>query len=210
MGWIITSTIAVIVAVLLFVPISFSLHYDGAITRMSLRVLVFKFNILDSSKPQKEKKEKSDAPKKTKTKKDFFEIVRLVCDLAKSGLKAGKIIKKHLRIYGVRVFWKIARDDPSETGVAFGKANAIAYPVFGALANVFNVKFERLEIVPDFTSQTDACDITLKARISPFNVLRAALVFLFDFMKRTDTSLADKDKTKTNTKNIKEGALNNG
>ena len=207
MGWIITAAIAVLVAVLLFAPISIRAHYDGETTRMWLRVLVFPFRIFDSSKPKKEKKtKKKNATKKKQPKKNFFEILRLVCDLAGSGLKAGKVVKKHLRFYGVRVFWKIARDDPYETGLAFGTTNAVVYPVFGALANLYNVKFERLEIVPDFTAQRDVCDITVKAKMSPFNIIKAGIVFLFDFVKRT----ADKNTTQINTKNIKEGALNNG
>ena len=211
MGWIITAAIAVLVAVLLFTPISIRAHYDGETTRMWLRVLILRFKIFDSSKPKKEKKQKNKTTtKKKQPKKSFFEMLHLVCDLARSGLKAGKIVKKHLRFYGVRVFWKIAREDPYETGLAFGRTNAVAYPVFGALANLFNVKFERLEIVPDFTSQNDVCDITLKAKMSPFNIIRAGIVFLFDFAKRTALASADNNKTLTNTKNIKEGALNNG
>ena len=209
MGWIIAAAIAVLVTVLLFAPISLRAHYDGEKTRMWIRVLIFRFKIYDSSKPKKEKKQKKKTAAKNKQpKKNFFEILRLVCDLAQSGLKTGKILKKHLHFYGVRVFWKIARDDPYETGLAFGTTNAVAYPVFGALANIFNVKFETLEIVPDFTSQKDVCDITLKAKMSPFNIIRAGIVFLFDFAKRTAS--ADKNTTQTNTKNIKEGALNNG
>lgn len=215
MGWIITTAIAVLVAVLLFTPISICAHYDGEATRMWLRVLIFRFKIFDSTKkpkketkPKKEKKtKKKTATKNKQSKKNFLEILRLVCDLAQSGLKAGKILKKHLHFYGVRVFWKIARDDPYETGLAFGKTNAVVYPVLGALANIFNVKFETLEIVPDFTSQKDVCDITLKAKMSLFNIIRAGIVFLFDFVKRTT---ADNNKTQTNTKNIKEGAFNNG
>ena len=207
MGWIITATIAVLVAVLLFVPISLCIRYDGTITRAWLRVLLFRFRVLDSSKPKKTKKaKKKTEPKKKEPKKNFFEILNLICDIGRSGLKAGKIIKKHLRFYGVRVFWKIAREDPYETGLAYGRTNAVVYPVLGALANLFKVKFERLEIVPDFTSQKDACDITLKAKISLFNVIRAGIAFLFDFVKR----MADKNKTQLNNKNIKEGALNNG
>ena len=211
MGWIITAAIAVLVAVLLFTPISIRAHFDGEVTRLWLRVLILRFKIFDSSKPKKEKKQKNKTATKTKKpKKNFFELLRLVCDLARSGLKAGKIIKKHLHFYGVRVFWRIARDDPYETGVAFGKTNAVVYPVFGTLANIFNVKFERLEVIPDFTSQKDTCDITLKAKISPFNLIRAAVVFALDFVKRTAKAEMDKNKTQTNTKNIKEGALNNG
>ena len=213
MGWIITAAIAALIAVLLFVPIVFHIRYDGDTTRLWLRVLFVRFPVYDSSKPKKEKKKKKEnkqTPSTKKEKKGFFEIIKLVCDVGSSGLKAGKIISKHLRFYGVRVFWKIARDDPYETGVAFGTANAVAYPVLGTLANLFSVKFEAINIVPDFTAQKDAYDITLKAKISLFNILRAGIVFLLEMAKRAEQGSADKNKTQTNNKNVKEGALNNG
>ena len=213
MGWIITAAIAALVAVLLFVPIALHIRYDGASTRLWLRILFVRFLVYDSSKPQKEKKKKKENNQTTSTKKekkDFFEIIKLVCDVGSSGLKAGKIISKHLSFYGVRVFWKIAREDPYETGVAFGTANAVAYPVLGTLANLYRVKFETIEIVPDFTAQKDAYDITLKAKMSLFNLLRAGIVFLLEMAKRAGQGSADKNRTQTNNKNTKEGALNNG
>lgn len=213
MGWIITAAIAALVAVLLFVPIVFHIRYDGDTTRLWLRVLFVRFPVYDSSKPKKEKKKKKEnkqTPSTKKEKKGFFEIIKLVCDVGSSGLKAGKIISKYLRFYGVRVFWKIAREDPYETGVAFGTANAVAYPVLGTLANLFSVKFEAINIVPDFTAQKDAYDITLKAKISLFNILRAGIAFLIEMAKRAEQGSADKNKTQTNNKNVKEGALNNG
>ena len=184
MGWIITAAIAALVAVLLFVPIVFHIRYDGDTTRLWLRILFVRFLAFDSSKPQKEKKKKKEnTTSSKKEKKNFFEIIKLVCDVGSSGLKAGRIISKHLSFYGVRLFWKIAREDPYETGVAFGTANAVAYPVLGTLANLYSVKFETINIVPDFTAQKDAYDITLKARISLFNILRAGIVFLLEMAK---------------------------
>lgn len=210
MGWIIFAAIAALVAVLLFAPIALHVHYDGEKTRSWIRVLAFRIPVFDSSKPKKEKKQKKKTQKKKKSKNDkgFFGTITSLCDFARSGLKAGKIVSKHLHFYGVRVFWKIARGDPYETGIAFGNANAVLYPTFGVLANYFKVKFERIDIVPDFTAEKDSYDITLKAKISPFNLLRAGIAFLFDMIKRGYQNSADKDTTQIN--NDKEGALKNG
>lgn len=210
MGWIILAAIAVLVAVLLLVPIALHVRYDGEKTRTWIRVLFFKIPVSDSSKPKKKKKQKAKAKKKKKDSKDVFETITSLCDFACSGLKAGKMLTKHLSFYGVSVFWKIARGDPYETGIAFGSANAVLYPVFGVLANLFRVKFERIEVVPDFTAEKDVYDIMLKAKISPFNLLMAGVAFLFDMMKRGYQRSADKDKPENTNNNTKEGALKNG
>lgn len=212
MGWIITAVIAVLVAVLLVIPIALHIRYDGTTTRVWLRILFFKFLISDSSKPKKEnkKKEKNGKKEKPKPKKSFFEIVNLITDIARSGIKAGRIAIKHLRFYGVRVYWRIARNDPYETGLAYGQTNAILYPVLGALANFFKVEFEKVDIIPDFTAEKDSCDITLKAKIPPIHLIRSGISFLIDMAKGTYSKSADKNDKQNNNKTNKEGALNNG
>lgn len=211
MGWIIFAVIAVIVAILLVIPIALHIRYDGETTRIYLRILCFKFLVSDTSKLEKNKKSKRKTKVKTKAKKekakdrkDLFEILKLVCDVAHSGLKAGKVIAKSLHFYGVRIHWKIARDDPYETGLAFGNANAALYPVLGTLANLFKVKFERIDVYPDFTATKDSCDITLKAKITPFNLIKAAMAFALDMIRRILRRSADNNRTN------KEGALING
>lgn len=210
MGWIIAAVIAVLVTVLLVVPMALHIRYDGATTRVWLRILFFKFLISDSSKSKKEKEEKTEKNKKSKPKKDFFGILHLITDVARSGIKAGKIAIKHLRFYGVRVYWKIARNDPYETGLAYGQTTAVIYPVLGALANFFKVKFEKVEVIPDFTAEKDSCDITLKAKIPPIHLIRAGISFLIDMSKGEYRRSADKNDKQNNNKTNKEGALNNG
>ncbi len=212
MGWIIVAAIAVLVTVLLVVPIALHIRYDGTTTRVWVRILFFKFLISDSSKPKKEngKKEKPEKKQKAKPKKDFFEIIHLITDVARSGIKAGRIAIKHLRFYGVRVYWKIARNDPYETGLAYGQTNAVLYPVLGALANFFKVKFEKVDVIPDFTAEKDSCDITLKAKIPPIHLIRAGISFLIDMSKGAYRKSVDKNEKRNNNKTNKEGALNNG
>ena len=212
MGWIIVAAIAVIFTVLLVVPIALHIRYDGTTTWVWLRILFFKFLIYDSSKPEKEscKKKKTEKTQEPKQKKGFFEIIHLITDIARSGIKAGKIAIKHLKFYGVRVCWKIARNDPYETGLAYGQTNAVLYPILGALANFFKVKFEKVEVIPDFTAEKDSCDITLKAKIPPIHLIRAGISFLIDISKGTYSKSADKNDKRNNNKTNKEGALNNG
>lgn len=212
MGWIIAAAIAVLVIVLLVVPIALHIRYDGTTTRVWLRILLFKFLISDSSKPKKEnkKKEKNGKKEKPKQKKSFFEIVNLITDIARSGIKAGRIAIKHLRFYGVRVYWRIARNDPYETGLAYGQTNAILYPVLGALANFFKVEFEKVDIIPDFTAEKDSCDITLKAKIPPIHLIRAGISFLIDMAKGAYSKSTDKNDKQNNNKTNKEGVFNNG
>lgn len=211
MGFAIFAAIACLLAAVLFIPVSLHILYNGN-TRVFLRVLGIKLLVSDSSKPAEKsaKKPKQNTEKKQKKKKDLFEMLALFSDLAKSGIKAVKTVVKKTRVYDVSICWTIARGDPYETGLAYGRSSAALYPVLGFLSSVCKVKLKNIDVIPDFNAVGDSYDISLKARIAPFYILKAGLILLANAVLGMWRRSADKNSMSTNNIISKDGALNNG
>lgn len=199
MGWIIA---AAILLFLLLMPPVLHVRADGR-TRVTLRYLFLKLQLFDSQAKPKAKKPKkgkkpSDKPEEKKNekkekKRSLSETLGLLSDVAGSGKAGMKILLRHLHFYGIRVRYTVAREDPCETGTAYGKISAAVYPLCGFLSSFLHMKFKRIEVYPDFTTDHDSYDLSLKVRISPLFVLQAGIVFLFTLLVRMmRRSTADK------------------
>ena len=140
-------------------PATLSFSWDGALT-LRLRVLGIPFRLWPRPAKQEGKGKKKappssrepsppgeEKPSPVKLVLDHLETVRL---LVEQGERFWGRAVRAVTLHHLRLWMTVAGEDPAQTGIRFGRANALAYGLLALLQRNFRVRDARLDIRPNF------------------------------------------------------------
>ena len=156
--WILLGLAAVLL-LLLFCPVTLHLAYHEKL-EIRLRVLGIPVVLYPrpAKKPRAPKAQKA-APAKAKPpeeKKPSFGAGDLLDHLDTVKLLLEQLerfcgrVTRAVTLHHLRLWMLVAGEDPAQTGIRFGRANAAAYGVLAILQQNFRVRDARLDIRPNF------------------------------------------------------------
>ncbi|MGD9559086.1 MAG: DUF2953 domain-containing protein [Oscillospiraceae bacterium] len=182
--------------VLLFVlPVTVSVRFGGGDFVVKLRVFFVWITVFPmrprkpkkaAKKPKKQKAEDDEDEENTgkeKKKRTLSQTVALVKRLVNAGLAALKAFFRHLRIRQVQIVLPVHAEDAGDTAIRCGQMQMAIGAARGVLNNWLNLRFKRIEIIPDFAGQRkDELFLAGKLVFSPGIIFVMGFVFLKSFL----------------------------
>ncbi len=147
-----------------------------------------------SKKQRKPKKQKGKKPKAPMSKKELISLIKL-------GLKALKRFGKRLSVDYLRIHVEYATDDPFDTAIGFGAANAALGTLFPLIDSVMDIKEPDFYLGCSFTRDKTAVDVWITVTIRVGQLLFVAMAFGTDFIMQ-------KIKNKIKIRNIERNEAN--
>ncbi len=150
------------IVLLLFIPISVHIKYDGDFF-VKLKVLGIKAYEVEPKEDIKEPKPDTESDKKVKKKTGkafdklkkkhgFSGAVREIFVLVKSVLERLKGSFKHIAIRRLCLDIKVASGDAATVAIEYGAVCAAVYPVLTLIEGIANVKMKSINVSSDFNS----------------------------------------------------------
>lgn len=200
LGWVLLALLGILV-LFLVVPVRLTVEvkYDKLTVKVKVLFLSFQLypwkwkkkqqepaqqqeNAEPAEKREEPAEEKAAAPQgkpaaaKRITLSDVTELVRTAGWLM-------KIVFRVIRFTDIQLLLPIHREDAAETAIAYGQTQAYLGTALGALQNCLDLKFSKLELVPDFTgSHKYRRYFYCKIVATPFIMVAAAL-YAFTHLK---------------------------
>lgn len=177
---------AAIIGLALVIPIkaviSFALSSDE--NEMTIRYLFFKLNIYPA-KPKQETEEQDGEEKPKKDKSSFAGSVWVSRSEIKWGLSKllYYIIKHAIIIKELNISARFGFDNPMNTGLAAGAANAAVYNVIGLLDRHARLKKWSVELNPDFDEQCLRAGVYCRLHTRAAHIFPLAVVLLRTYIK---------------------------
>lgn len=131
-----------------------------------------------SEKPKKEKPGKPPRPsliKQVAEKDGVGGVLSLFGEIARLALTAVKKVFAITTLSRLRVRLAVGAPEAADAALLYGKLCAGVYPAFAVMNGLFHIKRPQLDIKPDFSRQTVAADVDIRARIIPLRLLPVAL-----------------------------------
>ncbi len=192
----------IILGIILFFVVMFSFRVTVIIdyaenTIVKIKYLFLGFNVVDTSKPKKEKKPKKkkeepaeeEAPQEDKPKTKGNSLLKqLYTDHGYDGIvKMLNGIKTSLggffgRLYKTLVFDELyitmvtAGSDAADTAIKHGKLCAWAYPILGKLISTSKVKKYDFNFSPDFLAPKSTASAYVRLHVTPIHITNAVVV----------------------------------
>jgi len=200
----------IILGIILFFIVLFSLKISVIvemtdINKVTIKYLFFKFTVVDSSKPPKEKKPKKEKKKKPeetvtteqtetdtqqpqdlKQGNSFFK--QLYIDQGYEGIEKmllavrdslgsffGKLYKTFV-INELYLTMHITGSDAADTAIKYGKLSAWLFPFLGKVASTCKMKKYDIDISPDFLGVKNQADLYLDVSVVPIRITNGAIV----------------------------------
>lgn len=187
--------IFLLLAILLFCPVSVRLDYTDKLT-VTLCFLFLKFRISPPKKEkiEKEKKNKKKAGTGEKEKKKnflrtfqeeegFSGALHFLHELAEILKSAIKRTASHLVIRLLDVRLILASSDAAQTAVLYGKTCAALFPVLASICSCAKVRKYNADIRPDFIAVKCQAEIAVIFSIRPIFVVHAGVGGLYGYIK---------------------------
>lgn len=177
---IIVLSVTAFIVLLLFIPISVHIKYDGDLF-VKLKIAGIKALGLepkedinnpspDTESDKKAKKQTEKAFEKLKKKHGFAGAVKEIFVFLKAVLERLKRSFKHIAIRRLCLDIKVASGDAAATAIEYGAVCAAVYPVLTLLDSIANVKMKSINVMADFNS--DKSDFGFSV------IIRARILFL--------------------------------
>lgn len=177
---IIVLSVTAFIVLLLFIPISVHIKYDGDFF-VKLKIAGIKALGLepkedinnpspDTESDKKAKKQTEKAFEKLKKKHGFAGAVKEIFVFLKAVLERLKRSFKHIAIRRLCLDIKVASGDAAATAIEYGAVCAAVYPVLTLLDSIANVKMKSINVTADFNS--DKSDFGFSV------IIRARILFL--------------------------------
>ncbi len=195
-----------VVTVCLLLPCSVQLHYQtGEAAEAVVRWTFLKLRFGGPQQPKKKKTvkakkaRKKPAGKKKKTLAEQLDgipgMAGLVSDLLSAAAEGTGFLIRHFPLR-VQLRMIVAEGDAAETGIRYGRTNAVVYGLSAAARNFLRLKRMDLSIRPDFTAGQGHTEFALHGRMLPlFGLIGAGGIlgrFLVKTLKRNKRTRAAK------------------
>ena len=199
----------IILGIVLFFVILFSLKISVIvemtdINKVVIKYLFFKFTVVDSSKPPKEKKPKkekkktedttateqteatSQQPENKKKSNSFFK--QLYIDHGYDGIEKmllavrdslGSFFCKLYKTFVINEFYltmHITGVDAADTAIKYGKLSAWLFPLLGKVASTCKMKKYDVDISPDFLGVKNQADLYLDVSVVPIRITNGVII----------------------------------
>ena len=160
---IVVAAIIVLVFLLLFLPLTMDLVYDGDlfIKLKYLGITVFDDQKSEEKERKKAKKQKKKTGKSTSTKdenfllktykqKGLFGTISYCCGILKIVIQNIPNIAKRFKFRKLKFDLTVATDDAADTAIRYGEYCAVLYPTISLLQSVVDLKPSQINICADF------------------------------------------------------------
>jgi len=200
-------TVIILIALLRFGVI---VEYDSEGFKLWAKAGFLKFRLLDDDKEKKKKKKKKKKPKKERNIKELLPgSLSGYMDAVKTVLNALSRLKRRLLIKQLTLYFTSAGEDPANTALQFGIANAAFGVLVPEIKKNFRVKRVDFKTWFDFTSTEQKIYSKIIISIAVwevFYVLSALLPLITAVFKKKPTP--DVSKKQTDIKERKDGEDN--
>lgn len=176
------------IVLLLFIPISVYIKYDGDFS-VKLKVAGVKAYELEPKEDIKEPKPDNESDKKVKkqTEKAFDKLkkkhgftgaVKEIITLIKAVLERLKDSLKYIGVRKLCIDIKVATGDAATTAIEYGAVCSAVYPVLTFIDGIANIKMKSINVTADFNSDNSdfAFSVIIRARVL-FLIIMAFGVF---------------------------------
>ena len=200
----------IILGIVIFFVVLFSLKVSVIvemtdINKVIIRYLFFKFTVVDSSKPPKEKKPKkekkmktedttateqtettSQQPENNKQSNSFFK--QLYIDHGYDGIEKmllavrdslSSFFAKLYKTFTINEFYltmHITGSDAADTAIKYGKLSAWLFPLLGKVASTCKMKKYDVDISPDFLGVKNQADLYLDVSVVPIRITNGVII----------------------------------
>ena len=174
---IIVLSVLALIALLLFIPISVHIKYDGEFF-VKLKIAGIKAISAepkedikepspDTESDKKVKKQTENAFNKLKKKYGFSGAVREVFAFVRAVLERLKRQFKHIAIRRLCLDIKVASENAATTAIEYGAVCSAVYPVLTFIDGIANVKMKSINVAADFNSDKPdfGFSVIIRARI---------------------------------------------
>ncbi|MGN0493800.1 MAG: DUF2953 domain-containing protein [Acutalibacteraceae bacterium] len=174
---IIVLSVSAFIVLLLFIPISVHIKYDGDFF-VKLKIAGIKaFGVEpkedikepspDTESDKKAKKQTEKAFDKLKKRHGFAGAVKEVFALIRAVLERLKRQSRHIAIRRLCLDIKVASGDAATTAIEYGAICAAVYPVLTFIDGIANVKMKSINVTADFNSDKPdfGFSVIIRARI---------------------------------------------
>ena len=163
------------IVLLLFIPISVYIKYDGDFS-LKLKVAGVKAYELEPKEDIKEPKPDNESDKKVKkqTEKAFDKLkkkhgfagaIREIFAFVKAVLERLKGSFRHIAIRKLCLDIKVASGDAATTAIEYGAVCSAVYPILTLLDGLDNVKMKSINVSSDFNSADSFFGFSVVARV---------------------------------------------
>ena len=177
---IIVLSASALVALLLFIPISVHIMYNGELV-VKLKIAGIKAFVTepkedikepspDTESDKKAKKQTENAFNKLKKKYGFAGAVKEVFAFVRAVLERLKRQFRHIAVRRLCLDIKVASEDAATTAIEYGAVCSAVYPALSFIDSIANVKMKSINVAADFNS--DKSDFGFSA------IIRARILFL--------------------------------
>lgn len=182
--------ILLVLTLILLVPLGIDGGYSQGKLVVGAKAGPFNFQIVPAKKrkkktkkPPKRRRQRDEGEPKHKKEKKSLSKKQLL-GLIKLGLKAIGRFRKRLSIDYLRIHVIYATDDPFDTAVNFGIANAAVGILLPLLDNALDIKEPDFHLGCSFTQNETSIDIWLTTTIRVGQILFIALAFGIEFLSK--------------------------
>ena len=205
--------------VLLLIPVSLRVSYEGGALRVAVRYaskLLYPSERKETqetsakknkSKTKKQSTKASEPTKASEKKKPNFEQISYSLDVLPGIIvRALRGTMRRIRITPLKVHLLVALSDPADTAVLYGKLHAVLNAILPSIHRAVRIEEQDIQLFPDFSGEKMDCIADVGIQIRPFDVLIVALVAAFGvikwyigYKKRADKTDTAQETTKKTT-----------
>ncbi len=178
---IILGAIVAIILILLFLPLTIDLAYEGDlfIKLKYLGITVFDDQKSEEKERKKAAKQKKKSEKETPPKDNFFKrsykkrgllgTIKYCCSITRIVVQNIPGIVKRFKFRRFEVDLTVASEDAADTAIRYGEFCAVVYPVISLLQSVTDLKPHQINISADF----DKTETEFKGKV----LAKAAVIY---------------------------------
>lgn len=172
-GFIIIGALLLIIAAILFLPVSVVLGLKEEIFSFKIKFSGFKvYEPKEDEKleePKKISKTESEEKrenkvttffKKLKAKYGFLGAFKLLLNFLRDLIPHIKQLLKHIKFRKVMLNITVAENDAAKTAIEYGSVCGIVYPLLSGLQAVTDIKYKKINISSDFESVNSSAEVS--------------------------------------------------
>lgn len=190
---IIISAVILLIALLLFLPISLDIMYtdDFFMTVRFAGIRIFKIEPgqdikkpkSDAESDKKAEKQAENPFKKLNREKGFRVALGEITAFVKALILRIKKQLRHIKITRLCLGINVATDDAALTAIYYGAVCSAVYPLLSLLDSLSNIVLKQIDIRADFESTKPDFAFSARVKLRLFFLLAAAIAALSEFNK---------------------------
>jgi len=192
--WVVYVLLALLalVLVVLSVPVTGRITYDGALT-VRIRVLGVPVPLYprpqeDAPQPKRKRRSKADKPSKWQELKDLLKqddvagTLHFIGGVARlAGRTVGRLLRS-VTVTRLQLQLLIATGDPADTAQRYGQVCGVLYPALELIGQQIRIRRRQLRVEPNFLLEQSCARFDIRFRVSVWRLTGAGLALLWGFL----------------------------